>query len=110
MRLRPIRSKIYLPVVRFFVVSSDWKFVLAATLIGYLVPFFLRLKIWVVPVWLFTGFGTLVLSVAFFNYIRIGRRPHWFQHTLRAAVSHPRERRVLPIDSIKRPPRLWLRG
>ena len=109
MRLRPVRSKIYLPVVRFFVVSSDWKFVLAATMIGYLVPFFLRLKIWVVPVWLLTGGGTLLLSIAFFNYIRIGRRPHWFQHTLRAAVSHPRERRVLPVDSIKQQQRLWLR-
>ncbi len=109
MRARPVRSKIYLPVVRFFVVSSDWKFVLAATLVGYLVPFFLHLKVWVIPMWLLTGVGSLIGSIAFFNYIRIGRRPFWFQHTLRAAVSHRRHRRVLPVDGIKQPRRLWVK-
>ncbi len=108
MRLRPIRAKIYLPIVRFFVVSSDWKFVLGLTLIGYLVPFVLKLRIWVLPVWLFTGIGTLLLSIAFFNYIRIGRRPHWFQHTVWASLKHPRERRSLPRDSIERPRPLWV--
>ncbi len=107
MRPRPVRSKIYLPVVRFFVVSSDWKFVLAATLLGYLIPFFLNLKIWLIPVWLITGLGALVGSIAFFNYIRIGRRPYWFQHTARAFVEHPRRRRVLPVDSLKQPRRSW---
>jgi len=53
--------------------------------------------------------GTLLVSVAFFNFIRIGRRPHWFQHTLRALVRHPRQRRALPIDSIKQQPRSWIR-
>lgn len=108
MRLRPVRAKIYLPIVRFFVVSSDWKFVLGLTLIGYLVPFVLKLRIWVLPVWLFTGVGTLLLSIAFFNYIRIGRRPHWFQHTVWAMFKRPRERRSLPRDSIERPRPLWV--
>ncbi len=108
MRLRPIRAKIYLPIVRFFVVSSDWKFVLGLTLIAYLVPFLFKLKIWVLPVWLFTGVGTLLLSIAFFNYIRIGRRPHWFQHTVWAMFKRPRERRSLPRDTISNPRPLWV--
>ncbi len=108
MRLRPIRAKIYLPIVRFFVVSSDWKFVLGLTLIGYLVPFLFNLRIWIFPVWVFTGVGTLLLSVAFFNYIRIGRRPHWFQHVAWATLKHQRERRSLPRDSIERPRPLWI--
>ncbi len=110
MRLRPVRARIWLPVVRFFVVSSDWKFVLLATLAGYLIPFILGLKIWVIPVWLISGFGSLLASIIFFNYIRIGRRPHWFQHTLRSLVKHPRERRRLPIDIIRQPRRVWIRS
>lgn len=109
MRPRPVRSNLYLPVTILYVVSSDWKFVLAATLIGYLVPFFMHWKIWVIPLWLITGVGALVGSIAFFSYIRTGRRPHWFEHTMRAAVRHARERRVLPIDGIKQPRRAWLR-
>ncbi len=82
---------------------------LAATLVGYLVPFFLHLKVWVIPLWLLTGLGSLVGSIAFFNYIRIGRRPFWFQHAMRALVEHGRHRRVLPVDGIKHPHRSWVR-
>ncbi len=108
MRPRPVRSKIYLPVVRFFVVSSDWKFVLAATLIGYLIPLLLKLRIGMVPLWLITGLGTLFGSILFFYFIRIGRRPYWFQHSLQAMVRHPRHRRVLPADRIRHPRRSWI--
>ncbi len=110
MRPRPVRSKIYLPVVLFYVVSSDWKYVLALTMLGYLIPFFFDLKIWVIPAWLITGVGALVGSVLFFAYIRAGRRPHWFEHSLRALTSHPRERRVLPADGVRSPRRPWLRA
>ncbi|MGH9897848.1 MAG: hypothetical protein ACRD63_02005 [Pyrinomonadaceae bacterium] len=108
MRPRPVRSKIYLPVILFYVVSSDWKYVLAATLLGYLIPFFFDLKIWVIPMWLITGVGMLLGSIAFFSYIRNGRRPHWFEHTLRALWRHPRQRRVLPVDNLRQPRRAWL--
>lgn len=109
MRPRPVRSKIYLPVILFYVVSSDWKYILALTMLGYLIPFFLDLRIWVIPAWLITGVGMLLGSILFFAYIRTGRRPHWFEHTLRAAVEHPRRRRVLPVDRIRSPRRAWLR-
>ena len=45
MRFRPVRPNIYLPVIRFGVLVGDWKYILAATLVGYLVPFFFRLKL-----------------------------------------------------------------
>lgn len=110
MRPRPIRSKIYLPVVLFHVVSSDWKYVLALTMLGYLIPFFFNLKIWVIPAWLITGIGMLLGSILFFRFIRSGRRPYWFEHTLRSWRGHPRQRRTLPIDRLRQPRRAWLRS
>lgn len=109
MRARPIRSNIYLPVVRFGVVTSDWKFVLAAALLGYAIPFLLDLKLWRVPLELWTGLLAAVLSIAFFNFVRIGRRPFWLQHHLRAATESSRKRRTLPRDQMRRPRRAWMR-
>ena len=109
MRLRPVRAKIWLPVPIFFVVSSDWKFVLAFSLGGLLVPLVLGLKIWIIPLWVVSAPVTLVASMIFFNYIRIGRRPHWFQHTIRALVRPERERRYLPVDRQRRPQTSWVR-
>ena len=42
MRPRPIRPQIYLPVVRFGVRDTDWKFVIAAVLLSYALPFFFQ--------------------------------------------------------------------
>ena len=75
MRPRPIRPNIYLPVARFGVLISDWKFVFVATLLAYSTPFLLDLKLWGAPLELWTGLGAAALSIAFFNYARIGRRP-----------------------------------
>jgi hypothetical protein len=108
MRPRPIRSNIYLPVVRFGVVTSDWKFVLAATLIGYGVPFWLDLKLWKVPLELWTGILAAVLSIAFFNFVRIGRRPYWLQHRLRAITEKPCHRHIIPADLAREQRRLWM--
>lgn len=109
MRQRPIRSNIYLPVVRFGVAASDWKFVLAATIVGYGVPFWLDLKLWKVPLELWTGILAAALSIAFFNCVRIGRRPYWLQHRARALAENPCRRRTLPADSAREPRRLWIR-
>ncbi|HZS47944.1 MAG TPA: hypothetical protein VFC63_22935 [Blastocatellia bacterium] len=98
MRARPIRARIYTPVVRFGIVSTDWKFILAATLGGYLIPFFLNLRLWRVPLFLWTGLFCALVSYAFFFFIRIGRKPYWFQHTIRALIESPIQRRVLPSD------------
>ena len=107
MRQRPIRSQIYLPVVKFGVIDSDWKFVLVISLIGYSVPFFLELKFWGIRLELWTGVVAFLLSVAFFNFVRIGRKPFWLAHHLRALLESPRHRHALPRDgSAARP---WIK-
>lgn len=108
MRARPIRPNIYLPVVKFGVVSGDWKFVLCATLMGYVLPFFLELKLWGAPLELVMGVASAAFSIAFFNYVRIGRRPHWLQHKIRAFIENPYSRPVLPADETKKPRRPWV--
>ena len=95
-----MRERIYLPVVRFGVPHTDWKYVFIVTFIGFVLPFVLNIKLYGVPAPMFTGVTTLALSVAFFNFIRIGRRPLWFQHTCRALLMSPRERAALPADDL----------
>jgi hypothetical protein len=94
----PMRERIYLPVVRFGVPHTDWKYVFIVTLCGFVLPFVLNIKLYGVPAPMFMGVSALALSVAFFNFIRIGRRPLWFQHTLRALLVSSRERAALPVD------------
>jgi hypothetical protein len=108
MRLRSIRPNVYLPVVKFGVVSSDWKFVLFAGLIGYTVPFLFDLKLWGVPLEILTGLMLGALSIAFFNWARMGRRPYWLQHKLRSFFENPRSRPALPADERKRHGRPWI--
>jgi len=108
MRRRQIRPNVYLPVVKFGVAASDWKFVLAATLIGYTIPFLLNLKLWRVPLELWGGLLSAALAIVFFNWARIGRRPYWLQHKIRAIFENPRQRRTLPSDEVKQPRRLWV--
>ena len=108
MQPRPIRPNVYLPVSRFGVRVEDWKFVLAATMISYTVPFLFDLKLRGVPLELWCGLGAGALSVAFFNWARIGRRPFWLQHRLQAMLTSPIHRRTLPADRLKQPRRQWI--
>ena len=93
-----MRERIYLPVVRFGVPHTDWKYVLAVTLAGFVVPFLLGIKIYGVPAPMLTGVLSLAVSVGFFNFIRLGRRPLWLQHTLAAPLTSPTRHRVLSGD------------
>src|SRR5215210_2546236 len=102
----PMRERIYLPVVRFGVPHTDWKYVFIVTFIGFVLPFVLNIKLYGVPAPMFTGVSALALSVAFFNFIRIGRRPLWLQHTLRALLVSSRERAALPVDDMNE---AWLK-
>ncbi len=101
-----MRERIYLPLVRFGVPHTDWKYVFFITFAGFVLPFILGVKLYGVPVPMFTGTITLALSVAFFNFIRLGRRPLWFQHTLRALFSSSTQRATLPVDDLKES---WIR-
>jgi len=98
-----MRSQIYLPVTRFGVLDSDWKFVLLITFVSYTGPFLLGLKIFRVPSELWASLLGLGLSVAFFNYVRVGRKPFWLQHQISARLKASRVRRTLPTDPRSRP-------
>ena len=108
LRPRPVRSQIYLPVTVFGVVSSDWKFVLASGLLGYTIPYLLDLKLWRIPLELITTVLAMVMTIAVVNVVRVGKKPHWLQHQLRALTEHSEHRRRLPTDII-RGTRLWIR-
>jgi hypothetical protein len=108
MRFRSVRPNIYLPVIRFGVLVGDWKYILIATLVGYLVPFFLRLRVGLVPLWFVTGIGSAAISYAFFRYTKVGRKPYWFQHSIRALLDGSMARRTLPADHARRSHRRWL--
>lgn len=108
MRYRPVRPNIYLPVIRFGVVVADWKYILGATLGGYLIPFFFRLRIGVVPLWFVTAIGTAAVSYTFFRYTKVGRKSYWFQHSIRALLDGSAARRTLPGDRASRAFKPWL--
>ena len=96
----PMRERIYLPVVRFGVPHTDWKYVFVVTLAGFVLPFVLGVKIYGAPAPMLTGVLTLAGSVGFFNFVRIGRRPYWLPHTLRALLRSPVSRAALPTDRL----------
>jgi hypothetical protein len=98
MRQRPVRSQLYLPVTRFGVLDSDWKFVFIVTFVSYAGPFLLDLRLFRVPVEMWASLLGLGLSVAFFNYVRIGRKPFWLHHQVTALFKPSRLRRRLPAD------------
>ncbi len=108
MRPRPIRPNIYLPVVRFGVADSDWFTVLLISCAGYLAPVPFGITLLYVPLQMWTWLIATAASIAFFNYIRIGRKPYWCQHRLRGLLLHHRQYRAIP-NGKKRPfNRVWL--
>jgi hypothetical protein len=108
MRARPVRRNIYLPVVRFGVADSDWFTVLLISCAGYLAPIPLGITILYVPLQMWTWLFATAGSIAFFNYIRIGRKPYWLQHKLKAVFQHHRQYRAIP-NGKKRPfSRSWI--
>jgi hypothetical protein len=108
MRLRPVRPNIYLPVVRFGVADSDWFTVLLISCALYLAPVPLGITVLYVPLQMWTWLLGTAGTIAFFNYIRIGRRPYWLQHKLKALLFHHRHYRAVPNGCKRSFGRLWL--
>ena len=108
LRARAVRSQIYLPVTVFGVVSSDWKFVLAAGLLSYTVPYMFNLKLWKIPLELILPVVAVAATVLTLNLIRVGKKPHWLQHNVRALLESPEHRRCLPTDA-RRGRRRWIK-
>lgn len=101
LRKRPIRARIYQPVTRFGVVATDWKYILAVSLVCYAVPMAAKLSAGGIPLFLIAGPGAMFLSYSFFYWMRVGRRPHWLQHQLQSLLRHPVERGALPADRLQ---------
>src|ERR1700738_2356347 len=108
MRVRPVRPNIYLPVVRFGVADSDWFSVLLISCAGYLVPVPLGLTVLYVPLQMWTWLLATAGSIAFFNYIRIGRRPNWLNDKIKSLFLHHRQSRALPNGRKRTFNRSWL--
>ncbi len=108
MRLRPIRPNIYLPVVRFGVADSDWLSVLLISCASYLGPIPFGLTVLYVPLQMWTWLLATAGSIAFFNYIRIGRRPYWLPHKLKSIWLHHRQYPALPNGKKRRFRNSWL--
>src|ERR1700687_3255998 len=108
MRTRPIRPNIYLPVVRFGVADSDWVSVLLISCLGYLAPVPFGITVLYVPLQMWTWLLATAGSIAFFNYIRIGRRPYWLPHKFKSLYLHQRQNRAM-LNGRKRPfSRAWI--
>ena len=96
MKLRPVRPNIYLPVVRFGVADSDWLSVLLISCASYLAPIPFGITLLYVPLQMWTWLLATAGSIALFNYIRIGRRPHWMPHKLKSMWLHHQQYPALP--------------
>lgn len=96
MKLRPVRPNIYLPVVRFGVADSDWLSVLLISCASYLAPVPFGITLLYVPLQMWTWLLATASSIAFFNYIRIGRRPYWLPHKVKSIWLHHRQYPALP--------------
>jgi hypothetical protein len=108
MRARPIRPNIYLPVVRFGVADSDWFSVLLISCAGYLLPIPFGITLLYVPLQMWTWLLVTAASIAFFNYIRIGKRPRWLPHKVKAVFWHHRQYRAIPNGKKRSFNRCWL--
>jgi hypothetical protein len=94
--------------VRFGVADSDWFTVLLISCAGYLAPIPFGVTIFYVPLQMWTWLFATAGSIAFFNYIRIGRKPYWLLHKLKSVFLHHRQYRAIP-NGKKRPfTRQWI--
>jgi hypothetical protein len=108
MRARPVRPNIYLPVVRFGVADGDWFTVLLISCAGYLLPVPFGITVFYVPLQMWTWLMATAGSIAFFNYIRIGKKPYWLQNQMKALFFHHRQHRAIPNGRKRSFHRPWL--
>jgi hypothetical protein len=109
LRNRPTRARIFQPVLRLGVVATDWKYIIGITVVCYLAPIVLNVDLFGLPLFLISGPAAMFLSYLFFYLTRVGRRPRWLQHKVRALLLAPVERAALPVDRVRNPPHPWLR-
>lgn len=98
MQARPVRSQIYLPVLRFGITDEDWGVVILASILGYAVPFLLGWKINNIPLELVGWLVVMGLSIGVLNLMRRKNRPAWLRHVLQARLQGAVRRRRFHHD------------
>lgn len=116
MRERPVRSRSWKPITKYGIIDTDRKYVLMITLACFTIPFIFEWSVFRIPLPLPMALIGLALSVAFFKFIRLGRRPHWFWNRVRALAEdfkygfNRNIRRALPRDHEQRGGAAWIAG
>lgn len=105
MQSRPVRSQIYLPVLRFGITDEDWGFVIVAAILGYAIPFLFGLKVGSVPLEIIGWIVTMGLTILALNIIRRKSRPAWLRHVIQSKLLGAVRRRRLPGETSS----TWLR-
>lgn len=105
MQSRPMRSQIYLPVLRFGITDEDWGLVILASVLGYAIPFLFGLKVGGVPLEMFGWLVMMALSIVTLNILRRKSRPSWLKHALQARLQWRMNRRRMPCDPVQ----VWLK-
>lgn len=100
MRQRPVRSQIFLPLLRFGITDEDWGAVILSGVLGYCLPFALDLKLGGLPLELPSAVLSAGGATLFLNWLRRRSRPGWLRHRARAALGGQGERRLLPVDDV----------
>ena len=99
MQQRPVRSQIYLPVLRFGITDEDWGFVIVAAILGYAIPFLFGMKIGNVPLEMVSWIITMGLTILTLNIIRRRSRLAWLRHVIQAKLQGAVSRRRLPGET-----------
>lgn len=99
MKTYPLRAEIYRPNVILGVRDSDWKWIGIVSITAMTIPVIFEWFIWKIPASVFTTALALGGSIAFFNWIRIGRRPMWLELKIKAVISGTSIFRIRPSDA-----------
>ena len=101
MKTYPVRAEIYRPNVILGVRDSDWKWVGIISIALMTVPVIFEWFIWKIPASVFTTALGLGGSIAFFNWIRLGRRPMWLELIIKARMQGTTHARLRPADRLQ---------
>lgn len=99
MQTRPIRSQLYLPILRFGITDEDWGVVILASIAGYAIPFALGIEVLHLPAELIGWVGMMGLSVLALNLLRRKSRPGWLRFVLQAQMAGRLRRRWFPHET-----------
>lgn len=114
MRERPVRTRSWKPITKYGIIDTDRKYVVIITLLCFSIPFIFELSVFRIPLPLPMALAGLALSIAFFKFIRLGRRPNWFWHRVIALAEDFKYRfcrtvrRSLPRDEERRGGSPWI--